>query len=209
VVERSIDKVSIELAKACDLSACISSKLNETSFNTSVRKRVVAPCFAVALDHFDAVLVLLGRNPKIYSSSFALMRLVFESYIRGLWLLYCATDEEIESFSSGTFELPRKIEVMINSIENVCDFDGKQLSITRSKYWKQLCDYTHTGILQVQRWNKYDSIEPSYSDDEVIEVILFTKSYALLAAVSFAEAVLNNSELANELLTMASEMLTQ
>jgi hypothetical protein len=85
VVERSIDKVSIELSNACDLSAWISSRLNETSFNATVRKSIAAPCFAVTLYHFDAVLVLLGRIPKIYSPAFALMRLVFESYIRGLW----------------------------------------------------------------------------------------------------------------------------
>ena len=209
MVERSVDQVSIELSNACDLSAWISSKLNETSFNATARNRVVAPCFAVTLDHFDAVLVLLGRNPKIYSSAFALMRLVFESYIRGLWLFYCATDDEIESFSNGTFELPRKIEVMIDSIENVCDFDGKQLSITRTTCWKHLCDYTHTGALQVQRWNKHDSIEPAYSNDEVLEVIRFTKAYALLAAVSFAESILNNNELAEEFLISASEIAAQ
>jgi hypothetical protein len=87
VVERSIDKVSIELSNACNLSAWISSRLNETSFNATVPKRVAAPCLAVTLDHFDAVLVLLGRTAKIYSSEFSLMRLVFESYIRGLWFL--------------------------------------------------------------------------------------------------------------------------
>jgi hypothetical protein len=98
---------------------------------------------------------------------------------------------------------------MIDSIESSCDFDGKQLSITRTNCWKHLCDYTHTGTLQVQRLNKQDSIESSYSDDEVLEVIRFTKSCALLAAVSFSEAILNNSELANEFLTTANEIATQ
>jgi hypothetical protein len=205
VVERGIDKLSIELSSACDLSAWISTKLNEATINATTRNRVVAACFAVALDHFDAVLTLLARNPKIYSSAFALTRLVFESYIRGMWFMYCTVDDEIEKFSNGTFELPKTPKI-IAAIEIAGNFDGKQLSRTYSNDWKHLCDYTHTGTLQVQRWNKLDSVEPNYSDDEAIEVINFTKAYALLTAVSFAEAVINNNELANEFHTKAKEI---
>ena len=204
MVERGLDKLCIELSNACDLSAWISTKLYDVTINATTRNRVVAACFAVALDHFDAVLVLLGRNPKIYSSAFALTRLVFESYIRGMWLMNCATDDEIENFSNGTFELP-KTPRMIAAIEIAGNFDGKQFSTTYSNDWKHLCDYTHTGTLQVQRWNKLDSVEPNYSDDEAIEVIRFTKAYALFAGVSFAETVINNIELANEFLAKAKE----
>ncbi len=180
MVERGLDKLSVGISSACDLSAWISTKLHDVTINDTTRNRVVAACFAVALDHFDAVLALLGRNPKIYSSAFALTRLVFESYIRGMWLKYCATDDEIENFSNGTFKLP-KTPKMIDAIETAGNLDGKQLSSTYLKDWKHLCDYTHTGTLQVQRWNKLESVEPNYSDDEAIEVIHFTKVYALLA----------------------------
>lgn len=205
MVERGLDKLSVEISSACDLSAWISNQLNEVEINATIRNRVVAACFAVALDHFDAVLTLLGRKPKIYSSAFALARLVFESYIRGMWLINCATDEEIENFSNGTFELP-KTPRMINAIEIAANFDGKQLSTTYSNHWKYLCDYTHTGALQVQRWNKQDSVEPNYSDGEAIEIVRFTKTYALLTGVTFAEVVINNIELANEFLAKAKEL---
>lgn len=119
--------------------------------------------------------------------------------------MHCATDEQVENFSEGTFQLPRRIEVMIGAIEKTCDFDG-QLSISHSSAWSHLCDYTHTGTLQVQRWNKFDAIEPNYSDDEILEVIHFAKAYVLLVAVSFAEAVINNIELANEFLAKAKEV---
>lgn len=205
MVERGLDQTSIDLSNACDISAFISTRLNEASIDASLRNRVVASCFAVALDHYDAVLALFGRTPKIYSSAFALMRLVFESYIRGMWLMYCATDEQIKSFLDNTFELP-KTPTMINVIEKTANFEKKQLSTSYSSDWKNLCDYTHTGALQVQRWNKSDSIEPNYSDDEVMEVIRFTRAYALLTAVSFAEAVIKNNELANEFLGKAKEI---
>ncbi len=205
MVERNLDKLSIEISNACDLSAWISTKLNEVTINATTRNRIAAACFSVVLDHFDAVLALLGRNPKIYSSAFALTRLVFESYVRGMWLMYCARDEEIENFSNGTFELP-KTPIMIAAIEIAGNFDGKELSITYKNHWKNLCDYTHTGTLQVQRWNKIDAVEPNYSDEETIEVISFTKTYALLAALSFAETIIINGELVNEFLVKAEEI---
>ena len=70
MVERGLDKLSFEISNACDLSAWISTKLNEVTINATTRNRVAAPCFAVVLDHLDAILALLGRNPKIYSSAF-------------------------------------------------------------------------------------------------------------------------------------------
>ena len=207
MAERGLDKISLELSAACNLSAWMSSKLNEVTINDTLRNRVPASCFAVTLDHFDAVLTLLQRNPKLYSSAFALMRPVFESYIRGMWLMHCATDEQIESFSKGIFQLPRKIEVMIDSIETTCNFDGKQLSVSHYSVWKYLCDYTHTGALQVQRWNKLDSIEPNYSDEEILEVIHFTSAYALLASVGILNTVANsNPELVETFLAKAKEI---
>lgn len=198
MAERSLDKVSVSVSDACDWSAWVSDKLNEAIIeNTTSRKRVVAACFAVVLDHFDAILALLGRNPKICSSAFALMRLTYESYVRGLWLAYCATDDEVEKLSANNFELP-KTPKMIKAIESV-GFD-KHLSNIYSTNWKQLCDYTHTGALQIQGWNTAFAIEPNYSDDEIIDVVRFSRGYAFAAAVSFAESVIENSSLANEIL---------
>ena len=205
MVERGLDHISVELSRACDVSAFISVKLNESTIDANLRNRVVASCFAVTLDHYDAVLALLGRAPQIYSSAFALARLVFESYIRGMWFMLCASDEQLEAFSNNSFDLPKNPK-LINSVEKAGGFDGKQLSETYTKAWKHLCDYTHTGTLQVQRWNKSDSIEPSYSDEEVIEIIRFTRAYAVLAAVSFAETVVKNKELAEQFLATAKEI---
>ena len=203
MVERRLDNVSINLSEACDFSGWVSAKLNEATVeNANTRKRVVASCFAVVLDHFDAILTLLGRQPRICSSAFALMRLIYESYVRGLWLSYCATDDEIDRFSSGSFELP-KTPKMIKAIE-LTGFNT-HLSSIYSNNWKQLCDYTHTGALQIQLWNTETGIEPNYSDEEIIDVIRFSKEFAFAASVSLSEAVIENTSLAIEILEKGRE----
>lgn len=179
MVEESLDELSVELSKACDLAGFISSKLHDISIPNTLRNRVAAACYAIALDHFDAILVLLRSNPKLYSSAFSLMRLVFETFIRGMWLLHCAEDEQVERFSNNEFELP-KIKQLINEVEEKCNFDGKELSKSHSEYWAVLCDYTHTGVRQIQRWHSVEGVEPNYQKEEIIDVIRFTTRYAVL-----------------------------
>ena len=199
--------LSVELSKAFELSVFLSIKVNEVTGGGNLRARVAAPFFLITLDHYDAILTLLSRNPKICSSAFSLMRLVFETYIRGEWLMYCASSRQIENFASDkNFQFLSMLD-MIDAIETKVSFDQKYLSSTYKKHWKNtLCDYTHTGILHVQRWNNVDSIEPSYSDEEVIEVVRFAKGYALLAATSFADSVIENKGLVDELFNKGKEL---
>ena len=208
MVERKLDKLSVELSKACDLAAYISIRLHDISVSETLRNRIVGACFSVALDHFDALLMLLSRTPKLSSSAYTLMRPIFESYVRGICFLYCASDETIESFNQNKpYQLPKKIECLIQDLEQAGRFD-KQLFNTYAENWSNLCDYAHTGLLQIQRWNTLHAIEPNYPDDEVIEVIKFTSALATLTAVSLSEGIAQNNALDQEFLEKAKEMAT-
>ena len=49
-----------------------------------------------------------------------------------------------------------------------------------------MCAYTHTGGLHVQRWITAESIEPSYSSEEIAEVLFFAELIGTLAVLGFA-----------------------
>ena len=55
-----------------------------------------ANCFDVSLEYQKAIVLLIEN--KLIGSAFSLVRLQFEAYIRGLWLIRCATEPEIEKF---------------------------------------------------------------------------------------------------------------
>ena len=46
-----------------------------------------------------------------------------------------------------------------------------------------MCEYTHTGGLQIQRWQTESSVEPKYSKKEVEEVLAFTNLFTCLSAI--------------------------
>ncbi|HEY0563179.1 MAG TPA: hypothetical protein VGD04_07620 [Methylophilus sp.] len=93
---------------------------------------------------------------------------------------------------------------MIKAVEHTGEFDN-HLSNVYSINWKQLCDFTHTGIQQIQRWNTSSGIEPNYSENEILDVIRFSRIYAYAAAVSIAEEIVEDNSLANEIFEKGKE----
>lgn len=117
--------------------------------------------------------VLLEKH--LYASSYALMRVAFDAYVRGMWLANCATEEQVQKFLKGEkMKEMNKIQTLVDGIEQAEVFRDQNLSALKNRIWSALCDYTHTGGRQVQRWNTSDGIEPNYSREEVLEVLRFS-----------------------------------
>lgn len=131
---------------------------------------------------------------RLYASSFALIRVAFEAYVRGEWLALCATNTQIRRFING--EEPPKIDHLLTALENIPTFKEQVLSKIKKHRWKAMCAYTHTGGLHVQRWNTVAAIEPNYSLEEVLEVLKFAEIIASLSVLGVV-ALMNDEPLAN------------
>ena len=167
------------LANAEELMRFVSVTLHELVMPESLRSRVASACLGVALDHHHAITILVANDRM--ASAFALARPVFESFLRGTWLTHCATDDQVNAFSTGWS--PPKSNRLLDDIENRPGYDGKVLSAIRASSWSSMCEYTHTGGLQIQRWQTESSVEPKYSKEEVEEVLAFTNLFACLSAI--------------------------
>lgn len=190
------------LARATSLAALLSAKLQEQPMPGNLRNRMAGACFAIALEHHQAVTVLAAQTQPLYSSAFALVRPTYESYVRGMWLSHCAEDIQVESFSKDG-NIP-KMETLARAVETSGNLDRKQLSGIYAGNWSAFCSFTHSGGLHAQRWNTAEAIEPNFSDAEVCEVLQFTSAMALLAAIGVA-ALGSNEPLAQELLESARQ----
>jgi hypothetical protein len=134
------------------------------------------------MEHHHSI-VLLCEN-KLYGSAFALLRSVWEGYVRGEWLWLCATDAEVEDFSKAIE--PPSIGVMIKQLEMKPGHSQGVLSTIKDKHWGAMCAYTHTGGLHVQRWQSPEGVEPNYDHTEVDELLRFAEVFASAAAVTVA-----------------------
>jgi hypothetical protein len=156
----------------------LASVTNETSMPGTLRVRISAGCLGVSLDHHHAIAILV-REGRL-ASSFALARLVFESFVRGAWLAHSATDKEVEDFSVG--KEPPKVDLLLSALEKNPGYAAQTLSAIKASSWRAMCSYTHTGGLQIQRWQSASSIEPTYTLTEVEEVLSFVNLFAALSA---------------------------
>lgn len=140
------------------------------------RSRVAVSCFVIAQGHHEAI-VLLSEH-EMFATSFSLVRVAFDAYVRGLWLSLCATDAEVEKFIA--YGEPPSTERLVSAIDALPDYEEGFLSAYKKQNYKRLCDFTHTGGRQTQRWNRADVIEPNYPLEEVLEVMATSQSISLL-----------------------------
>jgi hypothetical protein len=149
------------------------------------RFKAATSCFVVAQGHHEAV-VLLSEH-ELYATSFALVRVAFDAYVRGVWLSSCATDKEVEDFIAH--KEPPGTKKLVEAIDAHPDFEGGYLNRYREQNYSRLCDFTHTGGQQTQRWSSADSIEPNYPLEEVLEVIATSQSISLLSLLGIISMV--------------------
>lgn len=157
----------------------LASVTNELTVPSTMRVRISVGCFGIALDHHHAVSILV-KSGRL-ASAFALARMVFEAFLRGAWLANAATETEVQEFAEG--KEPPKVDRLLAALESKVGYEDKFLSEVKASAWKAMCSYTHTGGLQVQRWQSASSIEPSYTAAEVGDVLIFVNSFAALSAI--------------------------
>lgn len=122
--------------------------------------------YKTALSHFYAIEIL--TKEKIYNSSFALLRSLFESLVRGTYLRDCLSCEKIEKLHSGDDNnIFPNMANMVSKIDEVHDLN--YFCSRKDATWKMMNDYTHTGVNQLSRNfnDETEEIEPNFSDEEI------------------------------------------
>lgn len=137
--------------------------------------------FSIALDHREAILLLLQAGAR--TSAFALARSLYEAFVRGAWAQHCATSEDRDrAYSTGVMP---GLDKMVRDLGKV---GGEFFRASKDAMYGPLSDYTHTGMRQVVRWTGAEGIAPRHSDIETIELIDCVDVYAVLASMCLAKA---------------------
>ena len=86
----------ISIDKAFGLHEWVMENLDGLDISTEKRILLAVSCYDIVIEHHIGITVLL--KSKINGSAFALVRPLFETFVRGVWLRHCATDKEIEKY---------------------------------------------------------------------------------------------------------------
>lgn len=187
-------------ARALVLVEAIAHQTYDMPFKDNLRNRLALAAYGTAQEHQHAIAILV-REQRL-TSAFALLRSLWESYIRATWLVHCVPEDELEKYTSS--KLPEASDV-IKALTALPDFEFKVLSDFKGSHWSAMCDYAHTGALQLQRWQGEEFIEPKHSVEEAAEVLHLAGLYGLLAAVGQA-ALADDEGKALRLLDLAESL---
>jgi hypothetical protein len=147
------------------------------------RVQLAAACWHIAIDHQMAVVVLVHET--LHASALALMRPTIEAYVRGLWLRYAATDQELDKAGRDQFanDFFGKI---VADLEMPGRFDHGALSHLKGETWRRLCSYTHTGYQQIGARLTTSGLGYDYEESEILGALALVDSIALMAVIELA-----------------------
>lgn len=175
-----IDEITLVSAEAHIRKLAL--KIEGLEFLPSDRNRLSAACFHQALEHHQAIVLLVRHN--LIGSAFALVRPMFEIYVRAIWLGKRASAEDLLRFQGG--KLKMEFAEMVADIELHEGYNVGVLSDVKMKSWRAMNDFTHGGPLQTMRRITEDSITSNYSDEEIQEVLAFSGAIGFLATSEIA-----------------------
>ena len=172
------------------LSNWFSQSLDGLLFKREARQKYAGGCLDMALEHHDAIVILIKNG--IYGSALSLLRLAFESYIRGVWLLKCAKDNDLKRFSKD--KPGRSVAGMIADIQSLPANEGNAVL---SESWKDaktlLHSFTHSGLHQVSRRYGDQGIEASYPEDELQSALDYANGVSIMCVIAFADLCADNN----------------
>ncbi|HHF0484579.1 TPA: DUF5677 domain-containing protein, partial [Vibrio antiquarius] len=153
--------------------------LNHIELPRTDKVMIASSYYSICMEHYRSILTLLEL--QLYSSASALLRCLFESYVKGLWFYYCSDAKDIDRLRRDKFEKP--FGALVSEIEET---KGKGLSTAKKHLWRTLNGLTHSGAGQVSRRISDETIGSNFDEPFIEDVKRLTNNYGLLVAGELA-----------------------
>ncbi|NOX75915.1 MAG: hypothetical protein GXP17_04730 [Gammaproteobacteria bacterium] len=120
-------------------------------------------------------------------SASALLRVLFEAHIKGVWLYLCATEKQVSQLKKDSIKStikPKKsihLTEMINAIEKEMPHLNGALKKFKENHWKGLNSLTHSGIMQFSYTFSGGKMTKKYSSEYSNSILEFSERFAIMS----------------------------
>ena len=150
------------ISQAKDLSIWLHEKTNDRGIPNERRSQTGLGLLQHSLDVADAIIILLEN--KLPGPALALARPLFESYVRAIWILKCASDEQITQFLKG--QPPPRFPKLLGAMEEQAIPQADFIRKVHDLHMRHFHDFTHGGSGHVMRRHGENAVEPNYPLNE-------------------------------------------
>jgi len=181
----------------CLLDA-IGKVVHGAQISTEDKYRVSAALFNISLQHANAIVVLIDSG--LASSAFALVRPMFETYVRASWIFNCAQGAVIERLVSED-EFKEKLPSMLRDLDGVRGLNGYLAHFGTNL--SGLHSYTHGGLRVIAQNLTEKDIGQAFPDSEVANMLKFASVISFLSFTGISElAGIVNEETIQEMYSL-------
>lgn len=168
----------------------IALAINGIEIPDNAKIKVAGGLFDIVHEHHYSIHILLSNG--LTGSAIALVRSIFESYVRGVWFMKCANDADVERFQRDKFK-EGLFEERLKEIREVDEVAHGGLLDIKNKAWGAWNSYTHGGFLPVGRRFKGSEVVSNYTQAEIDEIGRVANAFAVLAVFQIAELGSNDA----------------
>ena len=132
--------------------------------------------------------ILLLMDAQMIAPGKALLRSQLDAFVRGVWFLEKASDEQIKEFSEKEYAKnipPIRYEPLINDVESVERYNGGTFS-RLSDTINMLHDFTHGGKIAVSAYVTRDEIGANFQPNDVVVCLRSSGTLGLMASNELA-----------------------
>ncbi len=172
----------------------IDDNMNGIVLSGELRSRVFYSLSHLSLEHFGSIVILVKNNMN--GSAHALLRPQFEAVIRALYFQECATDKEIEQFTSG--KDPKGLYKMLEGLDK--NLDSNSIINFYHLLKNEMHAFTHGGFEQLKRRYTEKELISNFSEEQCKKLIILSRTLAGISATC-AAAVAGREDIAEILLS--------
>ena len=169
----------------------------------------------LALEYHKAIWVL--KDSKLYGAAFALVRPVFDAWMRALWINAIATAEQIEQARRDELHWP-KMDKMLADIKEVyfghAEQDAEFAAVVERFFqfltplWRVLSGYAHPGARQLARRFTGAQVKASYTEQEIKQALNLSTMALMLMMRAFFMSMSKQAE-ADEVETLLTQYFAE
>lgn len=142
----SQDQIASCLAASIRVQEGVTALVSAQEFKKLSSRQLFERLYLVRyLEHFGSILILVEKEN--YNSALALRRVAFDTYLRGMWISWCATDQVIEQARKNNFKLkfPKKREDLQQGLATT----ARDSAVEREgKFYKRGSGFIHSGLYE-------------------------------------------------------------
>lgn len=184
-----MQNIEAELESQIEVSEWVNKHLSIRFDFTSDKDKWAFSCFDIVIEHHLSIVTL--SDSKLYGSALALLRVQYEAFIRGLWLRYVATENDLSRFKRDKVK-PSFYE-LIKAVETTRGIKSGLLSHIKDKQWAIFNSFTHTGVeALLRRMGESTTGYDNYKNEDINNYLKFSGLILLFCASEMAILTGNN-----------------